>query len=107
MRRDRSVSKMIANFLAAKALPARSLTAAMLCLAIASVSLCSGCRQGGWLPAPGPMLQQQSQAIVNDPFPQNDIGPYEAASRPPDYQQPLPEAVRNRIHRDSTFGFGR
>jgi hypothetical protein len=102
MRRDRSNSKMLANFLAAKAL-----TAGMLGLAITSVSFFSGCRQGGWLPAPGPMLQQQSQAIINDPFPQNDIGPYEAASRPPGYQRPLPEAVRNRIHRDSTFGFGR
>lgn len=67
----------------------------------------SGCRQGWILPAPGPILRQQSQAIINDPYPQNEIGPYEAASRPPGYQNPLPEAVRNRIHRDSTFGFGR
>ncbi|MDA8743650.1 membrane or secreted protein [Rubripirellula amarantea] len=78
----------------------------LICFAaIATVSL--GCRGQGVLPPAGPMLRQQSQAIINDPFPQNDIGPYEAASRPPDYQQPLPEAVRNRIHRDSTYGFGR
>ena len=82
-------------------------TVCLLGMAMISVSISSGCHQGGWLPAPGPMLQQQSQAIINDPFPQNDIGPYEAASRPPGYQQPLPEAVRNRIHRDSTYGFGR
>ena len=65
-----------------------------------------GCRNGGLRPT-GPMLQQQSQAIINDPFPQNDIAPFEAASRPPGYLQPRPEAVRNRIYRDSTFGFGR
>ncbi len=65
-----------------------------------------GCRNGGFRP-PGPMLQQQHQAMINDPFPQNDIAPYEAASRPPSYQLPRPEAVQNRIYRDSTFGFGR
>ena len=66
----------------------------------------TGCRNGGFRPT-GPMLQQQSQAIINDPFLQNDIAPYEAASRPPSYQQPRPEAVRNRMYRDATFGFGR
>lgn len=67
----------------------------------------AGCRGRSLLPAAGPLLKQQSQAIINDPFPQNDIGPYEAASRPPGYQTPLPEPVRNRIHRDATMGFGR
>ncbi len=83
------------------------LVATLLGLALTTISLSSGCRQGGFLPMPGPMLQQQSQAIINDPYPQNDIAPYEAASRPPGYQRPLPEAVRNRIHRDTTYGFGR
>ena len=69
--------------------------------------LFSGCRSGGWLPPAGPMLQQQAEAVVHDPFPQNDIAPYEAASRPPSYQQPLPEPVRNRIVPDAMPWLGR
>ena len=63
----------------------------------------AGCRGRGLLPPAGPLNQQQANAVIHDPFPQNDIGPFEAASRPPDYQQPLPEPVRNRISRDA-FG---
>ncbi len=47
------------------------------------------------------MNEQQANAIIHDPFPQNGIAPDELASRPPDYQQPLPEAVRNRIVPDA------
>lgn len=75
-------------------------------LALMVISL-AGCRGRGLLPPAGPMNQQQAQAVVHDPFPQNDIGPYEAASRPPSYQQPLPEAVRNRIGADSMPWLGR
>ena len=43
-----------------------------------------GCRgfQGFFTP-PGPLNKQQASAVVHDPYPQNDIGPYDAASRPP------------------------
>tara|TARA_R110002049_G_scaffold72490_2_gene187034 strand:+ start:4556 stop:4825 length:270 start_codon:yes stop_codon:yes gene_type:complete len=61
----------------------------------------SGCQGPCILPAAGPMDQQQATAVIHDPFPQNDIGPYEAASRPPGYQQPLPLPVRNRIAPDA------
>ena len=67
----------------------------------------TGCRARGWLPPAGPMLQQQNQAIVNDPFPQGDIAPTDNAQRPPGYAQPLPDATRNRLWRDSAYGFGR
>jgi hypothetical protein len=53
------------------------------------------------------MNQQQSSAVVHDPFPQNDIAPYEAASRPPSYQQPLPLPVRNRLVPDAMPWLGR
>ena len=68
---------------------------------ILSLTTAAGCRGGRFLTPPGPLNQQQANAVIHDPFPQNDIGPYEAASRPPDYQQPLPEPVRNRISRDA------
>ncbi|WP_442507134.1 membrane or secreted protein [Novipirellula sp. SH528] len=67
----------------------------------------AGCRAGGWFPAAGTMNEQQANAIVHDPFPQNDIAPYEAASRPPSYQQPLPEPVRNRLIPDAMPWLGR
>jgi hypothetical protein len=69
------------------------------------VGLSGGCRNGQWFPPPGPMNQQQALATIHDPYPQNDIAPYEAASRPPDYQTPLPQAERARIHRDAVSGY--
>tara|TARA_R110002073_G_scaffold176633_3_gene334346 strand:+ start:17630 stop:17956 length:327 start_codon:yes stop_codon:yes gene_type:complete len=77
-------------------------------LGVSLLFLCfAGCRGGGWLPPAGTMNQQQANAIVHDPFPQNDIAPYEAASRPPSYQQPLPEPVRNRLIPDAMPWLGR
>lgn len=68
----------------------------------------AGCQTGGGLfPPAGSINQQQANAIIHDPFPQNDIAPYEAASRPPSYQEPLPEAVRNRIVPDAMPWLGR
>ena len=60
--------------------------------------LCSGCQ---CLQPPGPMNYQQSQAVVNDPFPLDDIGPSDATTRPPGFEQPLPQPVRDRIVKDS------
>lgn len=74
--------------------------------ALSMVAL-SGCRGHGWLPPAGPMGQQQANAVVHDPYPQNDIGPKELGSRPPSYQQPLPEPVRNRIVPDAMPWLGR
>lgn len=69
--------------------------ACLLVLVSASV----GCRSGHWWPfAPqGTIHQQQSEALVHDPYPQRDIGPDDAAARPREFVQPLPEPVRNRI----------
>ena len=69
------------------------------------VALClvamTGCQGPMCFPAAGTMDQQQASAVIHDPFPQNDIAPYEAASRPPGYQKPLPLPVRNRIAPDA------
>lgn len=71
------------------------------------LSISSGCRGGGWFGPPGPMAIQQSNAVVHDPFPQNDIAPGDLGSRPPSYQQPLPEPVRNRMVPDAMPWLGR
>ena len=56
---------------------------------------------GCQLPPAGPMNYQQSRAVINDPFPLEDIGPTDAAQRPPGFEQPLPQPVRDRIVKDS------
>ncbi|MGI9471824.1 MAG: membrane or secreted protein [Rubripirellula sp.] len=81
------------------------LLSAALAFAVISLTGCQG--YNGFCRPAGPMNQQQASAVVHDPFPQNDIGPYEAASRPPSYQQPLPEPVRNRLVPDSMPWLGR
>lgn len=72
-----------------------------------TVSCVAGCRGRGFLAPAGPMNEQQASAVVHDPFPQNDIAPYEAASRPPSYQAPLPLPVRNRLVPDAMPWLGR
>jgi hypothetical protein len=73
-----------------------------LCFCLAAVSL-AGCRGRPLLPAPGPLNQQQSRAVVHDPFPQPDIGVDEAAARPRDYQHPLPQPRRDRMFWEGWF----
>ncbi|TWT83371.1 hypothetical protein CA13_48360 [Planctomycetes bacterium CA13] len=79
---------------------------AVLSISAVVISL-AGCRGQGILPPAGTMNQQQANAIVHDPYCQNDIAPYEAASRPRDYQEPLPEPVRNRLIPDAMPWLGR
>ncbi len=77
-------------------------------LAFALLLSSTGCRGfNGFFTPPGPLNKQQASAVVHDPYPQNDIGPYDAASRPPNYQQPLPEPVRNRLIPDAMPWLGR
>jgi len=61
----------------------------------------AGCQKCGWRGPAGPMNQQQAAAAVHDPFPFSDVGPTDNAQRPPGFEQPLPEAVRDRIGPDS------
>ncbi len=70
-------------------------------LSVSLISTSLGCRGSNFFGAAGSMNEQQANAIAHDPFPQNGIAPDELASRPPDYQQPLPEAVRNRLVPDA------
>lgn len=70
------------------------------CTAVVAIAtlLLAGCHH---LTPPGPMDFQQSQAVINDPFPLDDLGPSDSTTRPPGFEQPLPQPVRDRIVRDS------
>lgn len=86
----------------------RQSTLITLCIACAFVVTClAGCRGRRLLEPPGPLLEQQANAVIHDPFPQEDIGPSDPSSRPPSYQRPLPEPVRNRIVPDAMPWLGR
>jgi hypothetical protein len=64
-----------------------------------------GCASGHPLFAPrGNIYQQRLRATVHDPYPDQDAGPEVVGGRPRDYQQPLPEPVRNRLFADSWWG---
>ena len=53
---------------------------------------------------PGTIQQQRLRATVHDPYPDRNLGPEVVGGRPREYQQPLPEPVRNRIFVDSWWG---
>jgi hypothetical protein len=82
------------------------LSRSLMILALASALSASGCASGGgwnfW--GPGTIQQQRIRATVHDPYPDPDMAPEVVGGRPRDYQQPLPEPVRNRIFVDSWWG---
>ena len=53
---------------------------------------------------PGTIDQQRLQATVHDPYSDQDLGPEVVGGRPRDFQQQLPEPVRNRMYVDSFWG---
>ena len=50
---------------------------------------------------PGTIEQQRLRSTIHDPYPDPDLGPKVDGGRPREYQEPLPEPVRNRIYADS------
>jgi len=50
---------------------------------------------------PGTIEQQRLRSTIHDPYPDPDLGPKIDGGRPREYQEPLPEPVRNRIYADS------
>lgn len=85
----------------------RKLTTLVTVMGFIAIIGLSGCRGRKLLAPPGPMLQQQANATVHDPFPEEDIAPGDLGARPPSYQRPLPEPVRNRIVADAMPWIGR
>ena len=53
---------------------------------------------------PGSTEQKRQRATVHDPYPDQNLGPEVVGGRPRDYQEPLPEAVKNRLDVDSVLG---
>jgi len=73
-----------------------------LCAAFCLLAALSGCSLA-W-PSffqPGPLNDQRDQALLHDPYVDNDAGPEVVGGRPQDFRQPLAEPVRNRWLRDS------
>jgi len=70
--------------------------------AAALLAATAGC--GGHRPLtrpPGPILWQQQNASLHDPYADNDLGPAVVGGRPPDFQRPRSEPVRNRWFQES------
>ncbi len=63
----------------------------------------SGCHNGMWSPfsPPGTKEFQQRQAVIHDPYPQNDIATPLPDGRPRDYLYPPAETVRTRTVPDA------
>ncbi len=55
---------------------------------------------------PGDLRSQQTNAILHDPYADEDLGPgLEGGVRPREYEKPQAEAVRNRNFRESRLPF--
>jgi hypothetical protein len=77
----------------------RSLILLMLLPACLPLSGCAGYHPRIW--QPGTIEQQRLRATIHDPYPDPDLGPEIDGGRPREYQDPLPEPVRNRLYADS------
>ena len=77
-----------------------------LAAAICCVAFMGGCAaDGSYDPFnPGNIHTQRLRATIHDPYSDQDLGPEVVGGRPRDYQQQLPEPVRNRLYVDSYVG---
>jgi hypothetical protein len=80
----------------------RALATATVLMSLAA----AGCASHGQynIFQPGTIQQQRLRATVHDPYPDRNLAPEVVGGRPREYQQPLPEPVRNRIFVDSWWG---
>lgn len=65
----------------------------------------SGCRtyRSNWL-HPGSEKYQRQQAVLFDPYADNDLGPEVVGVRPREYDKPLSEPQRAQLFRESWWG---
>lgn len=86
----------------------RLVSTCMLAFLLAAGFACfAGCRGQGWMPIGRSLPEQQSNAVVHDPFPLEDVAPTDNGVRPPAYREPLSEPVRNRLFPDAMPWLGR
>lgn len=79
---------------------ARSALPTLLPLLFAA-ALAGGCVYRPFDGPPGPLSYQRQNAILHDPYFDNDLGPEVVGGRPREFQKPLPEPVRSRWLNDS------
>lgn len=74
----------------------------LLTALVAAAFFSSGCASlfPDWL-HPGPTQYQRYNAMLHDPYPDNDAGPEVVGGRPREFQKPLAEPARHRYLRDS------
>ena len=61
----------------------------------------SGCGHRELIRPAGPIRWQQQNASLHDPYADNQLGPEVVGGRPPDFQHPRSEPVRNTWFRES------
>ena len=76
----------------------------LACLLLMGISGCQVFSNDFLDGPPGPIYEQQSKAVLHDPYPNTEAAPEIIGGRPRGYQQPLPEAVNNRLWVDSFPG---
>lgn len=78
-----------------------------LAILVLGAACLAGCRSDGrsLFAPPGSVAKQRSNAIVHDPYADNEIGPEVVGARPKDYQDPLSETDRSRLMRQSHGAF--
>ena len=57
-----------------------------------SIRLPAGCRGTWLLGPPGPLNEQQANAVVHDPYPENDIAPSDNSAAPTELPAAAPRA---------------
>jgi hypothetical protein len=57
------------------------------------------------LRAPGTVQQQRANAMMFDPFTDQDVGPEVVGGRPKDFQKPLSDPERSRLFLNSYWPF--
>lgn len=70
----------------------------VLSLLLVVISGCGWMRPYGY--SPGDIHTQRNNAVLHDPYPDNDAGPEMVGVRPPSFQKPRDETIRSRYMRD-------
>ena len=63
-----------------------------ICLMVAAIVVLTGCSARPWWGPPGTIYQQRNNAVLHDPFPDNQAGPEIVGGRPMGFEQPWTEA---------------
>ena len=82
----------------------RSWHIALFSLPLLGITGCQTMPAGFLRQPPGPIYQQQANAVLHDPYPNINAAPEIVGGRPRGFQKPLPEPVNSRLWIDSFPG---